>query len=90
MDHPDPLPWDEAGMRYLADGAKKLRADSDRAIVGLFGGSIFEGGQQFFRIDNFYIRLSVQTRSGSSFSRQVDEHLYAAAGTLSEGSWSVY
>jgi uroporphyrinogen decarboxylase len=51
---PGPITWDEAGMRYLTDGAKKLRADSDRAIVGIFGGSIFEGGQQFFRIDNFY------------------------------------
>ena len=51
---PGPITWDEAGMRLLADGAKKLRAGSDRAIVGLFGGSIFEGGQQFFRIDNFY------------------------------------
>ena len=51
---PGPISWDEAGMSYLADGAKKLRAGSDRAIVGLFGGSIFEGGQQFFRIDNFY------------------------------------
>lgn len=51
---PGPHTWDEAGMCYLADGAKKLRAKTDRAIVGLFGGTIFEGGQQFCRIDNFY------------------------------------
>jgi uroporphyrinogen decarboxylase len=57
---PGPITWDEAGMRYLADGAKKLRAGSDRAIVGLFGGSIFEGGQQFFRMDNFYKVLASQ------------------------------
>jgi len=51
---PGPITWDEAGMRYLTDGAKKLRENTDRAIVGIFGGSLFEGGQQFFRIDNFY------------------------------------
>ncbi len=47
-------------MRFLADGAKKLRAGSERAIVGLFGGTLFEGGQQFFRMDNFYKALASQ------------------------------
>ena len=26
---------------------------TDRAIIGLFGGALLEGGQQLFRIDNF-------------------------------------
>lgn len=64
---PGLIPWDEAGMHHLADGAKKLRESSDRAIVGLFGGSIFEGGQQFFRIDNFLSILVAQPDLANRF-----------------------
>ncbi len=55
---PGPVTWDEAGMQFLAEGAKKFREKTDRAIVGLFGAPIFEGGQQLFRIDNYYVLLA--------------------------------
>ncbi|MFN8489516.1 MAG: uroporphyrinogen decarboxylase family protein [Caldilineaceae bacterium] len=57
---PGPVSWDEAGMCFLAEGARKFREQTDRAIVGLFGGSIFEGGQQLFRMDNFYVALATE------------------------------
>ena len=47
------LPMDEAGLKKLADGARKLRKSTDKAIVGLFGGNLFEIPQFLFRMDNY-------------------------------------
>jgi uroporphyrinogen decarboxylase len=41
----------------LADGAEKLRAATDRAIVGLFGGNLLEWGQFLCRNDRFFVLL---------------------------------
>jgi uroporphyrinogen decarboxylase len=57
---PGPHTWDEEGMRYLAEGAKKLRESTDRAIIAINGGSIFEMGQMFFRNDNWYMALAAE------------------------------
>jgi uroporphyrinogen decarboxylase len=57
---PGPVTWDEEGMRFLAEGARQLREKTDRAIVGLFGAPLLEGGQQLFRIDNFYFALAAE------------------------------
>ncbi len=45
------LALDEAGLAQLAQGAKALRASTDRAIVGLFGGSLFELSEFLYRMD---------------------------------------
>jgi hypothetical protein len=37
-----------------------LRASSDRAILAITGGSIFEGGQQFFHLDNDLMALGME------------------------------
>jgi len=42
------LPLSEDGLRQLADGARALRASTDRAVVGIFGGNYFEGSQFLF------------------------------------------
>jgi uroporphyrinogen decarboxylase len=57
---PGPMNYDEQGLRFLAEGAKRLRASTSRAIIGLFGGSLFEGGQQLFRMDNYLMRLATE------------------------------
>ncbi len=57
---PGPMTWDEAGMSFLAEGARQFRQKTDRAIVGIFGAPIFEGGQQMFRIDNYYVALATE------------------------------
>lgn len=41
----------------LAAGARALRAGTDRAILGLFGGNLLEMGQFYYRMDNFLAML---------------------------------
>jgi uroporphyrinogen decarboxylase len=55
---PGPVPRDRGGARYLAEGARKLRERTDRAIVGLFGASLFEGGQQLFGMETYLVLLA--------------------------------
>jgi uroporphyrinogen decarboxylase len=57
---PGPISWDEEGMKFLAEGAKRFREQTDRAIVGLFGAPIFEGGQQMVRMDNYLMLLAAE------------------------------
>ena len=47
------IPLTDEGCRQLADGARKLRESTDRAIIGLFGGSFFEAAQFLYRNDNY-------------------------------------
>ena len=42
----------------LAEGARALRANTDRAIAGLFGGNLLEMGQFYYRMDNFLMMLA--------------------------------
>jgi uroporphyrinogen decarboxylase len=46
------------GDRRLAEGAKRLRAGTDRAIIGLFGGNLMEWGQFLYRNDKFLMLLA--------------------------------
>ena len=46
-----------AGADELAAGARALRAGTDRAILGLFGGNLLEMGQFYYRMDNFLAML---------------------------------
>ena len=57
---PGPLAAGAEGLRRLADGARALRASTDRAIVGLFGGNLFEMGQFLYRNDNFLMLLAAE------------------------------
>ncbi|HJP31062.1 MAG TPA: uroporphyrinogen decarboxylase family protein [Candidatus Latescibacteria bacterium] len=50
---------DEAGLAELADGARRLRASTDRAVIGLFGGNIFEIPQFLYRIDNHLANMAL-------------------------------
>ncbi len=47
-----------AGPAELAAGARTLRAQTGRAIIGLFGGNLLEMGQFFYRMDNFLMMLA--------------------------------
>jgi len=55
---PGPVARNKEGARYLAEGARKLRESTSRAIVGLFGGPLFEGGQQLFGMENYLVLLA--------------------------------
>jgi uroporphyrinogen decarboxylase len=49
------LDMDEAGLAELEDGARRLRERTDRAIIGLFGGNMFEVPQMLYRMDNYLL-----------------------------------
>jgi len=60
----------------LADGARALRAETDRAVIGLFGGNLVEAGQWLYRMDRFLLLLAAEPRRIHRFlDRLVEFHL---------------
>lgn len=73
---PAPIGYDEEGLAELAEGARRLRERSSRAIIGLFGGNLLELGQFLFRNDIFYMLLASEPRRAHRFlDRLVEMHL---------------
>ncbi|MBN1877200.1 MAG: methyltransferase [Anaerolineae bacterium] len=64
---PAPIGFDDDGLARLAAGAKALRASTDRAVIGLFGGNLMEWGQFLFRMDNFLMLLAGEPRRMHKF-----------------------
>ncbi len=56
---PGPLTAGPDGDERLVQGARKLRASTDRAILGLFGGNLLELGQFLYRNDKFLMMLAL-------------------------------
>jgi uroporphyrinogen decarboxylase len=65
------LPLDERGLTQMADRAKKLRQSTDRAIIGLFGGNMFEIPQMLFRMDNYLMILALYPGKANDFSERL-------------------
>lgn len=62
--------------KKLSEGAKRLRAVTDRAIIGLFGGNLFEVGQFLYRNDRFMMLLAAEPRHAHRFlDKLVEFHL---------------
>jgi uroporphyrinogen decarboxylase len=57
---PGPLADGPKGGAAFREGARKFRASTDRAILGLFGGNLFEMGQFLYRNDNFLLLLALE------------------------------
>jgi uroporphyrinogen decarboxylase len=73
---PGPAGAGPDGARRLRDGARALRASTDRAIVGLFGGNLLEVGQFLYRNDNFFMLLAGDpVRAGEFLDAVVEQHL---------------
>ena len=53
------IPLDNQGLQILSVGAARLRHSTDRAIIGLFGGNLFEGPQFLYRMDNYFLNLGM-------------------------------
>ena len=49
------LSMDEEGLKEMASKGKALRESTDRAIIGLFGGNMFELPQMLYRMDNYLL-----------------------------------
>ncbi len=73
---PGPRAAGATGAQALADGARRLRAQTDRAILGLFGGNLLEMGQFLYRNDGFLMLLAADPRRAHAFlDRVVEMHL---------------
>ncbi len=73
---PGPLVDGTEGPRLLAEGARKLRESTDRAIIGLFGGNLLEIGQMLFRNDIFLMLLAEEPDEAHTFlERLVEIHM---------------
>jgi len=73
---PGPLISGPDGDKRFAEGARRLRAETDRAIIGLFGGNLLEMGQFFWRNDLFLMLLAEQPDTLHRFLEQlVDIHV---------------
>jgi uroporphyrinogen decarboxylase len=60
----------------LAEEARRLRASTDRAIIGLFGGNLFEVGQFLYRNDVFMMLLAGEPDHARKFlDKLVEIHL---------------
>jgi uroporphyrinogen decarboxylase len=57
---PGPLVDGPGGPALLAEGARRLRESSERAILGLFGGNLLETGQFLYRNDQFLMMLAAE------------------------------
>ncbi len=67
----------------LAAGAENMRNKTDRAIIGLFGGNLFEMGQFFYRADNFMMLLAAEPKRANKFlDKLVEMHLSALESFL--------
>jgi len=73
---PGPLVAGPDGPKRHREGAQALRAKTDRAIIGLFGGNLLEIGQFLYRIDNFLVLLAGEPKQAHAFlDRVVEIHL---------------
>jgi len=73
---PGPVADGPEGPQRLAEGAKRLREKTERAIIGLFGGNLFESGQFLYRNDNFFVLLGAEPSKAHDFlDRLVEIHL---------------
>ncbi len=70
---PAPIGFDEDGLRKLKAGAEALRASTDRAILGLFGGNLMETGQFLFWIDRFLMQLAAEPKRMHRFLDRLTE-----------------
>ena len=60
-----PGPW--VNHAQLREGAKRLRQQTDKAILGGFGGNLLETGQFFYRNDNFFMLLAADPATAHKF-----------------------
>jgi uroporphyrinogen decarboxylase len=73
---PGPLANGPDGLKRLAAGAKKLRASTDKGIIGLFGGNTLEMGQFLWRNDRFLMLLAEDPDKVHAFlDKLVELHL---------------
>lgn len=71
---PGPIVSGPEGSRILRDGARALRNETDRALIGLFGGNLLEGAQFLYRNDVFFMILAGEPDRAHDFLEHLVEH----------------
>jgi uroporphyrinogen decarboxylase len=70
------LPLTDENLKVMAENARALRESTDRAIIGLFGGNMFEIPQMLFRMDNYLLYMAMYPEQTLRFSEKLyDVHL---------------
>jgi uroporphyrinogen decarboxylase len=73
---PGPIAAGPDGAQALREGARRLRQQTDRAIIGLFGGNLLEFGQFLYRNDNFFMVLAGEPERAHRFlDKLLEMHL---------------
>ena len=67
------LPLDEEGLACITQQARALRQSTDRAIVGLFGGNLFELPQFLYRMDNYLSYMALYPDAIHRLSERLSE-----------------
>ena len=70
---PGPIVGGPDGAQLLQEGARRLRQQTDRAIIGLFGGNLLEFGQFLYRNDNFFMVLAGEPERAHRFLDKLTE-----------------
>ena len=63
----------EKEFKLCEDGAKALRASTDRAIIGLFGGNLFETPQFLYSAENYLFYLAAFPEKVMELSQKLTE-----------------
>jgi uroporphyrinogen decarboxylase len=67
------LPLDGQGLEEMARRARALRESTDRAVIGLFGGNMFEVPQMLYRMDNYLMAMSLYPEAVVRLSERLCE-----------------
>jgi uroporphyrinogen decarboxylase len=70
---PGPLVEGPDGDRLLLEGARTLRERTEKAILGMFGGSLMEWGCFLYRNDNFLALLAAEPARAHDFLERLTE-----------------
>ncbi len=65
------LPLDKEGLATMARKAEALRASTDRAIIGLFGGNMFELPQWLYRMDHYLLATAMHVDKALELSEEL-------------------
>ncbi len=65
------FPLDADGLRKLERGARNLRSSTDRAIVGLFGGNMFELPQWLYGMEQYLTSMALCPRKVMQLSEKL-------------------
>lgn len=64
---------DKEGMKYMEDTARNFRKNTDKAIIGLFGGNLFEVPQFLYRSDNYFMAMAMYPEKVIELSEKLTE-----------------